>query len=224
MLFSGSIIQSGRRTRSSSPREPGRIFERPRSPCRSHSHGSTPRGRRPGREVAARDRWRGLDGRVRCVRTDRHTPARRRPAGPRASGLVHAGGTARHVHDHDGDRSMELARRGVPVTRLSAAEDAATMDTLCSDKTGTITTNTLSVAGVAPANGMSDDVLRYGALARWKQTAILSTSRSSRPHRNGISRRKTSRGGRSLHSTPGRGGPWRLWSRAGRHSPSRRAP
>ncbi|HIH02793.1 MAG TPA: plasma-membrane proton-efflux P-type ATPase [Methanoregulaceae archaeon] len=62
--------------------------------------------------------------------------------------------------------SMELARRGVLVTRLSAAEDAATMDTLCSDKTGTITTNTLSVAGVAPANGMSEeDVLRYSTLA-----------------------------------------------------------
>jgi len=35
--------------------------------------------------------------------------------------------------------SKELAKRGVLVTRLSAAEDAATMEVLCVDKTGTIT-------------------------------------------------------------------------------------
>ena len=62
--------------------------------------------------------------------------------------------------------SMELVQRGVLVTRLSASEDAATMDTLCSDKTGTITMNKLSVAGIIPMNGSSaDDVLMYGALA-----------------------------------------------------------
>ena len=62
--------------------------------------------------------------------------------------------------------SMDLAKRGVLVTRLSAAEDAATMDTLCSDKTGTITMNILSVAGIIPMNGMREkDVLLYGALA-----------------------------------------------------------
>ncbi len=62
--------------------------------------------------------------------------------------------------------SMDLVKRGVLVTRLSAAEDAATMDTLCSDKTGTITTNRLSVAGIIPMNGLSEnDVLVYGALA-----------------------------------------------------------
>jgi H+-transporting ATPase len=62
--------------------------------------------------------------------------------------------------------SMELVKRGVLVTRLSASEDAATMDTLCSDKTGTITTNKLSVAGIIPMNEFTaDDVLMYGALA-----------------------------------------------------------
>jgi H+-transporting ATPase len=62
--------------------------------------------------------------------------------------------------------SMDLARRGVLVTRLNAAEDAATMDTLCSDKTGTITMNKLSVAGIIPMNGLGEnDVLMYGALA-----------------------------------------------------------
>lgn len=62
--------------------------------------------------------------------------------------------------------SKELARRGVLVTRLSAVEDAATMDVLCVDKTGTITLNQLSVAGVIPLGGASgQDVLFSGALA-----------------------------------------------------------
>jgi len=43
--------------------------------------------------------------------------------------------------------SKELAKRGVLVTRLSAAEDAATMDVLCVDKTGTITMNQLAAPG-----------------------------------------------------------------------------
>ncbi len=46
--------------------------------------------------------------------------------------------------------SAELAKRGVLVTRLSAAEDAATMDVLCVDKTGTITMNQLAVTGLIP--------------------------------------------------------------------------
>jgi P-type E1-E2 ATPase len=46
--------------------------------------------------------------------------------------------------------SKELAKRGVLVTRLSAAEDAATMDVLCVDKTGTITMNQLAITGVIP--------------------------------------------------------------------------
>jgi len=62
--------------------------------------------------------------------------------------------------------SNELARRGVLVTRLSAAEDAATMDVLCVDKTGTITMNQLAVAGVIPLEGATEaDVLLAGALA-----------------------------------------------------------
>ena len=62
--------------------------------------------------------------------------------------------------------SMELARKGVLVTRLSASEDAATMDVLCVDKTGTITMNKLSLTSVIPLNGFTeDDVLMHGALA-----------------------------------------------------------
>jgi len=62
--------------------------------------------------------------------------------------------------------AKELAKRGVLVTRLSAAEDAATMDVLCVDKTGTITMNQLAVTGVIPLEHASEaDVLFAGALA-----------------------------------------------------------
>ena len=62
--------------------------------------------------------------------------------------------------------SRELAKRGVLVTRLSAAEDAATMDVLCVDKTGTITMNQLAVTGVIPLEHATEaDVLLAGALA-----------------------------------------------------------
>jgi plasma-membrane proton-efflux P-type ATPase len=62
--------------------------------------------------------------------------------------------------------AKELAKRGVLVTRLSAAEDAATMDVLCVDKTGTITMNQLAVTGVIPEEHATEaDVLVAGALA-----------------------------------------------------------
>ena len=62
--------------------------------------------------------------------------------------------------------AKELAKRGVLVTRLSAAEDAATMDVLCVDKTGTITMNQLVVTGVIPLGQATEcDVLFAGALA-----------------------------------------------------------
>lgn len=62
--------------------------------------------------------------------------------------------------------SKELAKRGVLVTRLSAAEDAATMEVLCVDKTGTLTMNQLTVTGVIPlGNATEADVLFAGALA-----------------------------------------------------------
>lgn len=62
--------------------------------------------------------------------------------------------------------SKELAKRGVLVTRLSAAEDAATMDVLCVDKTGTITMNQLAVTGVIALEQSTEaDVLFAGALA-----------------------------------------------------------
>ena len=62
--------------------------------------------------------------------------------------------------------SLELAKKGVLVTRLSASEDAATMDVLCTDKTGTLTRNKLVVSGTWACGGFGDsDVVLLGALA-----------------------------------------------------------
>ena len=62
--------------------------------------------------------------------------------------------------------SMELGRRGVLITHLSAIEDAANMDVLCADKTGTLTMNQLSLTGALPEAGFDEsDVIRAGALA-----------------------------------------------------------
>jgi H+-transporting ATPase len=46
-----------------------------------------------------------------------------------------------------------LARVGVLPTRLSAVDEAASMDVLCSDKTGTLTRNALTVTTVQPMPG-----------------------------------------------------------------------
>ena len=62
--------------------------------------------------------------------------------------------------------SRELAKKDVLVTRLSAVEDAATMNVLCVDKTGTVTMNRLSIATVLPLNGFTEkEVILFGALA-----------------------------------------------------------
>ena len=52
--------------------------------------------------------------------------------------------------------ALELARSGVLVTHLSAIEEAAAMDLLCTDKTGTITENRLSVTAVHPFGERSE--------------------------------------------------------------------
>jgi H+-transporting ATPase len=59
-----------------------------------------------------------------------------------------------------------LARLGVLPTRLSAVDEAATMDVLCSDKTGTLTRNELTVTAVRPEPGFDEArVLAMAALA-----------------------------------------------------------
>jgi H+-transporting ATPase len=77
-----------------------------------------------------------------------------------------------------------LAQSGILVTRLSAIEDAASMDVLCLDKTGTVTENHLTVGELAPLTPTtSDDLLRLAAAASDEATqdpidlAILQTAR-----------------------------------------------
>ncbi len=59
-----------------------------------------------------------------------------------------------------------LAKLNVLPTRLSAVDEAATVDVLCVDKTGTLTCNALSVAQVMPLAGLDEaHVLMLAALA-----------------------------------------------------------
>jgi len=61
--------------------------------------------------------------------------------------------------------AKELAKKGALVTRLDSVEDAASIDIICFDKTGTITQNKLSVMDTVPFNGNTrEDVLKIASL------------------------------------------------------------
>ncbi|MGN6316581.1 HAD-IC family P-type ATPase, partial [Trinickia sp.] len=61
--------------------------------------------------------------------------------------------------------ALALSRCGALLTRLSAVHEAASMDVLCSDKTGTLTENRMKVERVVPLSDQSaDEVLAYAAL------------------------------------------------------------
>jgi H+-transporting ATPase len=62
--------------------------------------------------------------------------------------------------------ARSLARQGVLPTRLSAVDEAASIDVLCADKTGTLTRNELTVTSVHPLSGFDEaHVLGLAALA-----------------------------------------------------------
>ena len=59
-----------------------------------------------------------------------------------------------------------LAHQGVLPTRLSAVDEAASIDVLCADKTGTLTRNQLSVTTIRPMPGFDEShILTMAALA-----------------------------------------------------------
>jgi Mg2+-importing ATPase len=65
-----------------------------------------------------------------------------------------------------------MAKEGVIVKQLSAVQDFGSMDILCTDKTGTLTENKISLVKFVDGNGEhSDEVLRLGYI-----TSALSTS------------------------------------------------
>ncbi len=70
--------------------------------------------------------------------------------------------------------SSELAKKKVLITRLSATEDAATMDAICVDKTGTLTENKLSVVDTIAVRGHGKEevltVRRSGLAGRQTRT------------------------------------------------------
>ncbi|KEF40802.1 MAG: metal ABC transporter ATPase [Cyanobium sp. CACIAM 14] len=59
--------------------------------------------------------------------------------------------------------AQALARKGALVTRLSAIDELASVDMLCSDKTGTLTLNQLSLGAPFTLPGISADQLLLGA-------------------------------------------------------------
>ena len=62
--------------------------------------------------------------------------------------------------------ARSLAKLGVLPTRLSAVDEAASIDVLCSDKTGTLTLNALTVTSVRPLPGFDEaHVLGMAAMA-----------------------------------------------------------
>jgi H+-transporting ATPase len=67
--------------------------------------------------------------------------------------------------------AIELTRKGALVTRLDSIEDAASMQVLCLDKTGTITQNKLAVTEPRAFHGFTEeDVVLMAALASKDET------------------------------------------------------
>ena len=56
--------------------------------------------------------------------------------------------------------ALRMSRRGVLAQQLNAIESLASVDTICIDKTGTLTDATLRVVELLPAPGMDEDRLR----------------------------------------------------------------
>ena len=87
--------------------------------------------------------------------------------------------------------AKHLALKGVLLTRLTALHEAATIDVLCADKTGTLTENKIGVAAVRPLREgwTADDVLAFAALASSSDgrdpidVAIRQAARGASPQR-----------------------------------------
>jgi Mg2+-importing ATPase len=69
--------------------------------------------------------------------------------------------------------AQNMAKRGVIVRQLNAIENLGSMDTLCTDKTGTLTEGVVHLDGALDVQGRpSDDVLRWAYLNAAFQTGL----------------------------------------------------
>jgi Mg2+-importing ATPase len=69
--------------------------------------------------------------------------------------------------------AQSMAKRGVIVRQLNAIENLGSMDTLCTDKTGTLTVGVVQLDGALDVNGLpSDEVMRYAYLNAAFQTGL----------------------------------------------------
>jgi len=82
--------------------------------------------------------------------------------------------------------ARSLAKLGVLPTRLSAVDEAASIDVLCADKTGTLTRNELTVTSVRPLPGFDEaHILGLAALASSEggDDSVDAAIRSASSHR-----------------------------------------
>ncbi len=93
--------------------------------------------------------------------------------------------------------AVDLSKHGVLVTRLGAIEEAASMEVLCTDKTGTLTENKLEVAGIIPFSPhTAEELIRYAGMASDEATqdpldmAILSRAGAEHISLPGLNQRK----------------------------------
>jgi H+-transporting ATPase len=93
--------------------------------------------------------------------------------------------------------AIALAKKEAIVSKLVSIEEMAGMDVLCSDKTGTITKNVLTIGGTKPyAEFSENDVLLFGALASREEDqdpidkAILAKTKSTHAIEDSINRTK----------------------------------
>ena len=122
--------------------------------------------------------------------------------------------------------AVRLARLGTLAQRLNAVESLASVDTLCLDKTGTLTENRLRVIGVEPAAGRGEEEMRndLGARSRpapARRTARRGRSRSGPPDRPGSAGRGPVLLGAQVER-PDAGGPRHPSARRSRRARARR--
>ena len=80
--------------------------------------------------------------------------------------------------------AVRLARRGLLVQQMSATESLSSVDTICLDKTGTLTDGTLAVAAVVPAEGeeeRAEEMLARFAASAGEQNRTLEAIGNSYP-------------------------------------------